>query len=49
MQTSKTTRQSRQLSDKGALAMAVHGNAIYTFNHNNERKLLRVDSRPESA
>jgi hypothetical protein len=45
MQTSKTTRQSRQLSDKGALAMAVHGNAIYTFNHNNERKLLRVDSK----
>jgi len=42
MQTSKTTRQSRQLSDKGALAMAVHGNAIYTFNHNNERKLLRL-------
>ena len=45
MQTSKTTRQSRQLSDKGALAMAVHGNAIYTFNHNNERKLLRIDSK----
>ena len=44
MQTSRQTRQTKLLSDKGALAMAIHAGAVFTFNHNNERKLLRIDT-----
>ncbi len=44
MQTSRQTRQTKLLSDKGALAMALHAGAVFTFNHNNERKLLRIDT-----
>lgn len=44
MKTAVSTGETRAISPSGSLTTAFWGKTLYTFNHNNERKLLAIDT-----